>query len=73
MERFFRKEYLPAILLYVISAIAFIASLILLYIKSIHWATFLLLGIILMLVASSQLVKIGKRLRKEDDKGEYNG
>lgn len=68
MERFFRKEYLPAILLYVISAIAFIASLILLYIKSIHWATVLFVAVGIMLWASSLLVKIGNKLREEDER-----
>ena len=70
MERFFRKEYLPAILLYVISAIAFIASLILLYIKSIHWATVLFVAVGIMLWASSLLVKIGNKLRKEENQDE---
>ena len=73
MERFFRKEYLPAILLYIVSAALFIVSVVMFVTHNIHWATVLLVGIILMLVASSQLVKIGKRLREEDDKGEYNG
>ena len=70
MERHFRKEYLPAILLYIVSAALFISAVIMLFTKSIHWATVLLLGIILILVASSRLVKIGKRLREEDEREE---
>ena len=68
MEKWFRKEYLPAILIYVLSAALFIAAAVMFFVKNIHWATFLLLGIVVMLVASSQLVKIGKRLREEDER-----
>ena len=68
MERFFRKEYLPAILLYVASALFFVASGVMLYKSNIHWATVLLLGIAVMLLASSSLVKIGKKLREDDEK-----
>ena len=63
-----RKEYLPAILLYVASALFFIASGVMLYKSNIHWATVLLLGIAVMLLASSSLVKIGKKLREDDEK-----
>ena len=68
MERFFRKEYLPAILLYVASALFFIASGVMLYKSNIHWATVLILSIAVMLLASSSLVKIGKKLREDDEK-----
>lgn len=67
MERLFRKEYWPAILLYVASALLFIASAILLFNKNIHWATVLVLAVAVMLLASSQLVKIGRRLREKDE------
>lgn len=62
-----RKEYLPAILIYVLSAILFIVAAIMFFTKNIHWATVLLLGIVVMLFASSRLVKIGKKLREEDE------
>lgn len=70
MEKLFRKEYLPAILLYIASAVFFIASVILLVNKNIHWATVLLLGIVTMLFASSRLVKIGNKLREDEEKGQ---
>ena len=63
-----RKEYLPAILLYIASAIFFVASAVMLFTKNIHWATVLLVGIAVILFASSQLVKIGKKLREMDEK-----
>ena len=62
-----RKEYLPAIVLFIISAILYISAAVLLYLKSHHWATFLVAGAAVMLVASSRLVKIGKKLREEDE------
>ena len=61
-----RKEYIPAIVWYVISAILYIAAVVLLFLHSYHWATFLLLGIATMLFASSRLVNIGKKLREEE-------
>lgn len=67
MEKWFRKEYLPAILIYVLSAALFIAAAVMFFVKNIHWATFLLLGIVVMLVASSRLVKIGKKLREDEE------
>ena len=70
MEKWFRKEYLPAILIYVLSAILFIVAAIMFFTKNIHWATFLLLGIVVMLVASSRLVKIGKKLREDEERVE---
>ena len=63
-----RKEYLPAILVYVVSAILYVAAAVLFFKHNIHWATVLLFGIIVMLFASSRLVKIGKKLREEDEK-----
>ena len=68
MEKLFRKEYWPAILIYVVSAICFIVALVLMFRKNIHWSTFVLLGIVVMTYASSVLVKIGKKLREEDEK-----
>ena len=70
MEKWFRKEYLPAILIYVASALLFVATAVMFFTKNIHWATVLLLGIVVMLVASSRLVKIGKKLREEDEREE---
>jgi hypothetical protein len=67
-----RKEYLPAILLYVLSAALYAVAVALLLLKNYHWATFLVGGVIVMLFASSRLVKIGRRLR-EDDKREEDG
>ncbi len=62
-----RREYAPAIVLFVISAILYIAAAVCLLLSSHHWATFLLLGIAVMLFASSRLVNIGKRLQNEDE------
>ena len=65
-----RKKYIPAIIIYVISALLYVAAVVLLFLHSYHWATFLLLGIATMLFASSRLVNIGKRLREEVEKSE---
>ena len=70
MEKWFRKEYLPAILIYVLSAALFIAAAVMFFTQNIHWATFLLLGIVVMLVASSRLVKIGKKLREDEERSD---
>ena len=72
MEKLFRKEYLPAILIYVASAICFIVAIVLMFMKNIHWSTFILLGIAIMIFASARLVKIGNRLREEDEKSKTN-
>ena len=68
MEKLFRKEYLPAILIYVVSAICFAVAIVLMFRKNIHWSTFVLLGIVVMTYASSVLVKIGNKLREKDEK-----
>ena len=68
MEKLFRKEYLPAILIYILSALCFVVAVVLMFMKNIHWSTFVLLGIVIMVVASSVLVKIGNKLREEDEK-----
>ena len=65
-----RKEYLPAILIYIASAILYVVSGVMFFTNNYHWATVLVLGIIVMLFASSRLVKIGKKLREEDERGE---
>ena len=65
-----RKEYIPAIVWYIISAILYVAAAVLLFLHSHHWATFLVLGLTVMLFASSKLVKIGKNLREQDEKNE---
>ena len=65
-----RKEYLPAIILYVASAVFYVAAAIMLLTHNHHWATVLLFGIITMLFASSRLVKIGKKLREEEKEEE---
>ena len=70
MEKWFRKEYLPAILLYIASAVFYVAAVIMFFTNNYHWATFLLLGIVTMLFASSRLVKIGNRLREDDEREE---
>ena len=62
-----RKEYTPAIVLYVISAIFYIASAYCAIIDNHHWATIGFVGIIVMLLASSMLVKIGNKFRKQDE------
>ena len=72
MEKLFRKEYLPAILIYVVSAICFAVAIVLMFRKNIHWSTFVLLGIVVMTYASSVLVKIGNKLREDEEKGETN-
>ena len=62
-----RKEYTPAIILYVVSAVFYLAAVIGLIIDSHHWATFLLGGAVMMLLASSKLTSIGKKLRQEEE------
>ena len=68
MEKLFRKEYLPAILIYVVSAICFAVAIVLMFRKNIHWSTFVLLGIVVMTYASSVLVKIGNKLREDEER-----
>ena len=70
MEKLFRKEYLPAILIYIVSAICFIVALVLMFKKNIHWSTFILLGIAIMIFASARLVKIGNKLREDEEREE---
>lgn len=65
-----RKEYLPAILIYIVSAVFYITAAIMFFTHNYHWATFLFLGVAVMLFASSRLVKIGKELREEDEREE---
>lgn len=67
-----RKEYIPAILLYIFSAILYIAAAVMFYLHNYHWATVGILGIIVMLFASSRLVKTGRKLREEDEREENN-
>jgi uncharacterized membrane-anchored protein YitT (DUF2179 family) len=62
-----RKEYIPAIVLYVVSALLYVAAVVLLFLHSHHWATFLIFGVAVMLFASSKLVNIGKKLREEEE------
>ena len=62
-----RKEYTPAIILYVLSAILFVASAIFAHLDNYNWATIGLCGVIIMLFASSRLVKIGNKLREQDE------
>ena len=61
------KEYIPAIILYVLSAILLVVALICLAIDHSSWATWMLGGVVIMLVASSKLVKIGKMLREREE------
>ena len=61
------KEYIPAIILYVLSAILLVLALIFLIIDHSSWATWMLGGVVIMLVASSKLVKIGKMLREREE------
>ena len=63
-----RKEYLPAILIYIASAVLCIVAAVMFFMNNYHWATVGLFGIILLLLASSRLVKIGKKLREEEEK-----
>ena len=67
-----QKEFTPAIILYVVSAVFYIAAVVGLFIDSHHWATFLLGGAVMMLLASSKLTKIGKRLREDEEREEGN-
>ena len=62
-----RKEYTPAIILYIVSAVFYIAAVLGAFIDSHHWATFLLGGAVIMLLASSKLTKIGKQLREDEE------
>lgn len=62
-----RKEYLPAILIYVASAVLCIVAAVMFFMNNYRWATVGLFGIILLLFASSRLVKIGKFLREQDE------
>ncbi|MBR3845656.1 MAG: hypothetical protein IKM40_03690 [Clostridia bacterium] len=64
------KEYLPAIALFVLSAIALVAAAVLLILDHTSWATWLLGGVVIMLVASSKLVKIGKALQEREENEE---
>lgn len=67
MEKWFRKEYLPAILIYVASAIFYVAAVVMFFTHNYHWSTFLLFGIVTMLFASSRLVKIARKLREDEE------
>ena len=68
-----RKEYIPAIVWYIISAILYVAAAVLLFLHSHHWATLLILGVAAMLFASSRLVNIGKKLREEEECDKQDG
>ena len=46
------KEYIPAIILYVLSALTLVVALICLAIDHSSWATWMLGGVVIMLVAS---------------------
>ena len=63
-----RKEYIPAILIYAVSAIFFIIALISALTRGgTDWVNFVCLGFLWLTVASSRLVDVGKRLRSQDD------
>ena len=62
-----RKEYLPAILIYVASAVLCIVAAVMFFMNNYRWATVGLFGITLLLFASSRLVKIGKFLRDQEE------
>ena len=62
-----RKEYLPAILIYIASAILYIVAAVMFFTHNHHWATVVLFAIITMLFASSRLVKIGRKLREDEE------
>lgn len=66
-----RKEYIPAIILYAISALLFVASAVCVYFDNVHWATVGLFAVSILFFASSRLVKIGNKLRKDDEKKDY--
>ncbi len=65
-----RKEYIPAMILYAISALLFVASAVCAFYDNVHWATVGLIAVSLLLFASSRLVKIGNKLRKEGEREE---
>ena len=65
-----RKEYLPAILIYIASAIIYVVAAVMFFRHNHHWATVLLFGIVTMLFASSRLVKIGRKLREDEEREE---
>ena len=63
-----RKEYIPAILIYAVSAIFFIIALISALTKvGTDWDNFVCIGFLLLIVASSILVDTGKKLRNQCD------
>ena len=63
-----RKEYIPAILIYVASVMFFVASAICAFLNHYTWATWLLIGFALLIFASSRLVKIGQKLRNDEER-----
>ena len=63
-----KKDYFPAILIYIASAALYISSAVLFFKHNYHWATVLFLGILTMLFASSRLVKIGRKLREDEER-----
>ena len=65
-----RKEYRPAILMYIVSALFYVAAIIGAVSHSSQWATWMCLGALWMLLASSKMTQIGKKLREDEEKEE---
>lgn len=61
------KKYIPVMLIYTVSFSFFVAAAIGFFTSDINWATYLLIGFLLLLFASSRIVKVGKKLREEEE------
>lgn len=67
-----RKEYYPAIAIYALSAVLFVAAIVG-YVLKMGFATpCLLCGVALHLFASARLTKIGRNLREDLDPAEQD-
>lgn len=67
-----RKEYSPAMVVYAISFGFCVAAAICFFTKDINWATWLVIGIGLLVFASSLLTKAGKKLREDEEREKSN-
>lgn len=66
-----RKEYIPAMIIYGISAVFFILAVISALTKGgTDWVNFVCLGVLWLAVASSRLVDAGRRIRQQEQKDE---
>ena len=64
-----RKEYIPAMIIYGISAVFFIVAVISALTKGgTDWVNFVCLGVLWLAVASSRLVDAGRKIRQQEQK-----